>query len=216
MLPAVLLAGDISNNHFTGCSSAAFLCGDTGFIRIIGNDVTDTSNGFQLIATRWVPEIAFLDATTVSEVFNNLSANADPQEGKALWNAVQAVAEPVAAMMHPANVWMATALMSLSLPSNTAAHPNLIVLNAPLTDHSAFLKHLIDQVQKFFVAGISILNPPSTAAVPNLTKLVGDRIRATWGIDASPFQFLPNQVLTDIAFGALQERPSSLILALQC
>ncbi len=119
-------------------------------------------------------------------------------------------------MMHPANVWMATALMSLSLPSTIATGPNLVVLNAPLTDHSAFLQHLIDQVQKFFTAGTSVLNPPSTAAVPNLTKLVGDRIRALWGIDASPFPFLPNQVLSDIAFGAMQERPSSLILALQC
>ncbi|HXA17866.1 MAG TPA: DUF6519 domain-containing protein [Thermoanaerobaculia bacterium] len=217
MLPAALLAGDISNNHFTGCASAAFLCGDTGFIRIIGNDVTDASNGFQLIATRWVPEIAFLDATTVSEIFQNLSDNVDGAlEKSAQWNAVQAVAEPVAAMMHPANVWMATALMSLSLPSTIAAHPNLVVLNAPITDHSAFLQHLIDQVQKFFVAGTSILNPPSTAAQANLTKLVGDRIRALWGTDASPFPFLPNQVLSEIAFGALQERSSSLILALQC
>jgi len=216
MLPAVLFAGDISNNHFTGCASAAFLCGDTGFIRIIGNDVTDASNGFQLIATRWVPEIAFLDATTVSLVFQGLSDNAGAVEGKGLWNAVQAVAEPVAAMMHPANVWMATALMSLSLPSTIAARPNLVVLNAPLTDHSAFLKHLVDQVQKFFGAVTSVLNPPSTVAQANLTKLVGDRIRALWGIDASPFPFLPNQVLSGIAFGALQERPSTLILALQC
>jgi hypothetical protein len=215
-LPAVLQSGEISNNHFTGCTAAAFLCGDAGFLRIIGNDVTDAVNGFVVASTRWVSSLAFLSAFAVDQIFLGLAATTlAPLEASGKWSAVQAVAETAAAMMHPANVWMATALMSLVLPESVASRTNLATTEGLVLSGRA-LDPLVQQAQRYFTAGHSLLDPPLSSEQTNVTKAIGDRIRTQWGADTHPFQFLPNQSLAGIGFNTMTKRASSLVLSLQC
>lgn len=214
-LPAVLQSGEISNNHFTGCAAAAFLCGDAGFLRIIGNDVTDAVNGFVIASTRWASSLAFLSAFAVDQTFLDLATTLAPLEASAKWSAVQAVAETVAAMTHPANVWMATALMSLVLPESVASRTNLAATEG-LAFPGNVLAPLVQQAQRYFTAGHSVLDPPLSSEQTNVAKAIGDRIRTQWGANTHPFQFLPNQSLAGIGFDTLTKRASTLVLSLQC